>query len=133
MALTDNFEGNIQLGKSSNNSEFSHLRNSVSCILQDFSQYQMTIEENIEAGNIDYKFSDEQILELLEKVGLKDIRVGKIIRYAVPIYLVSARDKCLRGVGIQCSKVRPKLVDRELDRRGISTGGSTHERNSVAS
>lgn len=71
MALIDNFEGNIQLGKSARNSVFSQLRNSVSCILQDFSQYQMTIRENIEAGNTDYNFSDEQILELLEKVGLK--------------------------------------------------------------
>ncbi|MBL4937334.1 ABC transporter ATP-binding protein [Clostridium sp. YIM B02515] len=72
MALTDNFEGNIQLGKNSNNNEISHLRNSVSCILQDFSQYQMTIRENIEAGNSDYNFSDGEIIELLQKVGLNE-------------------------------------------------------------
>lgn len=71
MALTESFDGNIKVHENINNT-FSLLRNSISCILQDFSQYQMTIRENIEVGNIDHKFSDDEIIELLDKVGLKE-------------------------------------------------------------
>ncbi|MCM0647727.1 ATP-binding cassette domain-containing protein [Clostridium swellfunianum] len=71
MALTKNFDGNIEADKNSDN-VFSLLRNSISCILQDFSQYQMTIRENIEIGNIEYKFSDNEIIDFLDKVGLKE-------------------------------------------------------------
>jgi len=68
MALTDRYEGNITDGTKPVN-----LQNSISCILQDFAQYQMTIRENIEAGYVGHEFSDEEIMSILEKVGLKDV------------------------------------------------------------
>lgn len=67
MALTDKYEGSITDGVKAVN-----LRNSVSCILQDFAQYQMTIRENIEAGYAGHKFTDEEIWSILDMVGLKD-------------------------------------------------------------
>lgn len=72
MALTENFKGNIELFGENSQNTFSKLRNSVSCILQDFSQYQMTIRENIELGNINHNLNNEEIIELLDKVGLKE-------------------------------------------------------------
>lgn len=67
MGLTDQFNGSIldqegalDLGKS------------VTCIIQDFAQYQMTIRENIEMGDVDKSFTDAEIIDLLEKVGLKE-------------------------------------------------------------
>lgn len=67
MGLTDQFNGSIldqegalDLGKS------------VTCIIQDFAQYQMTIRENIEMGDVDKSFTDDEIIDLLEKVGLKE-------------------------------------------------------------
>lgn len=67
MGLTDQFSGSIvdkegalDLGKS------------VTCIIQDFSQYEMTIRENIEMGDTDKDFTDDEIIDLLEKVGLKE-------------------------------------------------------------
>lgn len=69
MSLTDNFTGSIRSG---DNDEVIDLQNSVSCILQDFAQYQMTVRENIEAGNPNCHFSDDEILEILDKVGLKE-------------------------------------------------------------
>lgn len=68
MALTDKFVGKITDGKKAIN-----LRNSISCILQDFAQYQMTIRENIEAGYAGCRLSDEEILSILDKVGLKEV------------------------------------------------------------
>ncbi|MDT8718396.1 ABC transporter ATP-binding protein [Clostridium sp. 19966] len=71
MALTDNFKGEITIGNKKL-SDMSSLRSSVSCILQDFAQYEMTIRDNIALGNIDHEFTEDEILELLEKVELKD-------------------------------------------------------------
>jgi ATP-binding cassette subfamily B protein len=73
MSLTENYSGNIKVDYSETmDSGFSKLRNSVSCILQDFSQYEITIRENIELGNIHHSFTDDEIIGLLEKVGLKN-------------------------------------------------------------
>lgn len=67
MSLTDQYEGSITDGTNP-----VKLRNSVSCILQDFAQYQMTIKENIQAGYSEHEFTEDEIISLLEKVGLKD-------------------------------------------------------------
>lgn len=77
MALTNPIEGEILVDWHSGVRAQSILRCSVSCILQDFAQYQMTIRENIEVGYDGHKFSDEEIWNLLDKVGLKE-RVEKL-------------------------------------------------------
>ena len=77
MALTNPIEGEILVNGHSGVRAQSILRFSVSCILQDFAQYQMTIRENIEVGYDGHKFSDEDIWNLLDKVGLKE-RVEKL-------------------------------------------------------
>lgn len=74
LSLTENYTGSITDG---NNTV--HLKNAASCILQDFAQYQMTIRENIEVGYIEHIFSDKDILDILEKVGLKE-KVEKLER-----------------------------------------------------
>ena len=66
MSLTDKFTGSLTSGGKS------CPKFSISCILQDFAQYQMTVKENIEAGNISKNFSDDEIIDLLNKVGLKE-------------------------------------------------------------
>lgn len=72
MALTSPANGEIIVdGHKGLNSE-AILRRSVSCILQDFAEYQMTIRENIEVGYENHDFSEEEIWTLLDKVGLKD-------------------------------------------------------------
>lgn len=68
MSLTDSYDGDLTDGE-----QPIGLRNSISCILQDFAQYQMTIKENIEAGYAGHEFTDEEIISILDKVGLKDI------------------------------------------------------------
>ena len=72
MSITDSFEGSIHTGAERPDRAFHRLRNSVACILQDFAQYELTIRENIELGNVNHKFTDEEILSLLQKVGLRD-------------------------------------------------------------
>lgn len=67
MGLSDKF-----LGKMTDGTKSIHLKNSVSCILQDFAQYQMTIRENIEMGYPEYKFTKEEIEKIVEQVGLKE-------------------------------------------------------------
>lgn len=67
LSLTDHFKGSI-----SGNGRTIDLSNSVSCILQDFAQYQMTVRENIEAGAPDRSFTEEELMSILDKVGLKD-------------------------------------------------------------
>jgi ATP-binding cassette subfamily B protein len=77
MALTNATSGEIVVDGHKGLKAESILRNSVSCILQDFAQYQMTIRENIEVGYENHKFSEEEIWSLLDKVGLKE-RVLKL-------------------------------------------------------
>jgi len=77
MALTDPTNGEIIVDGQKGLKAESILRSSVSCILQDFAQYQMTIRENIEVGYENHKFSEEEIWNLLDKVGLKE-RVQKL-------------------------------------------------------
>lgn len=63
MSLTKQYQGNVTQG----------IERSVSCIIQDFAQYQMTVRENIAMGYPEKNFSDNEIFELLEQVGLKEI------------------------------------------------------------
>ncbi|MGL5347779.1 MAG: ATP-binding cassette domain-containing protein, partial [Peptostreptococcaceae bacterium] len=67
--LIYDYQGSIYDGE-----ELIVLKHFVSCINQDFAQYQMTIKENIAAGNPEKDFTDEEITKLINKVGL-----GKII------------------------------------------------------
>jgi ATP-binding cassette subfamily B protein len=69
LSLTDNYFGSITNGETG---EKIDLSKSASCILQDFAQYQMTVKENIEAGFAGKSFDDDEILEILDKVGLKE-------------------------------------------------------------
>jgi ATP-binding cassette subfamily B protein len=73
MALTNPTEGEIIVDGHKGIKAGSILRSSVSCILQDFAQYQMTIRENIEVGYANHKFTEDEIWSLLNKVGLKEI------------------------------------------------------------
>ena len=70
LSLTDSYFGAITDEKTG---EKIDLSNSASCILQDFAQYQMTVKENIEAGLAGKNFEDEEIIDILDKVGLKEI------------------------------------------------------------
>ena len=70
LSLTDNYSGSITDGDTGKKIDLSK---SVSCILQDFAQYQMTVKENIEAGFTDKQFTDNEIIEILDEVGLKEI------------------------------------------------------------
>ena len=70
LSLTNNYSGSIT---DSITGEIIDLSKSASCILQDFAQYQMTVKENIEVGCADKKFEDDEIIEILDKVGLKEI------------------------------------------------------------
>jgi ATP-binding cassette subfamily B protein len=70
LSLTDNYSGEItdsEIGAKID------LSNSASCILQDFTQYQMTVKENIEVGFVHKMFEDDEIINILDKVGLKEI------------------------------------------------------------
>jgi ATP-binding cassette subfamily B protein len=70
LSLTDNYSGSITNGETD---EKIDLSKSASCILQDFAQYQMTVKENIEAGFTGKSFNDDEIIEILNRVGLKEI------------------------------------------------------------
>lgn len=91
MSLTDQFEGSITDGINPIN-----LRKSISCILQDFAQYQMTIKENIQAGYCEHDFTDDEIISLLHKVGLKDV----ILKFEKGIHTLLGQI----GSGIELSK-----------------------------
>lgn len=70
--LTKKYDGDILVNGHSINNEMGILKNSISCIFQDFLQYSFTIKQNISLGNINKEFTDEEIEEILDKVGLLD-------------------------------------------------------------
>lgn len=70
--LSKKYDGDIIVNGEVINSEMGVLKNSTSCIFQDFLQYAFTIRENICLGNIKKSFSDEEIEDILQKVGLLD-------------------------------------------------------------
>lgn len=47
-------------------------RRHISCILQDFAQYQMSIRENIRAGCVEREMTDDDIYGLLREVGMEE-------------------------------------------------------------
>ena len=57
-------------GSITDNSQSSFFHPCVSCVIQDFAQYQMTVRENIAAGNTAKDFSDAEIWSLLKQVGM---------------------------------------------------------------
>jgi len=70
MELTKRYDGRIKVDGRSINDETGILRNSASCIFQDFAEYQLTIKENIQLGDIHRIVSDDEVIEILKKVGL---------------------------------------------------------------
>ena len=70
--LTKKYEGNIIVNGEVINDEMGILKNSISCIFQDFLQYSFTIKQNVCLGNINKDFTDEEVEEILDKVGLLD-------------------------------------------------------------
>lgn len=70
--LTKNYQGDVIVNGEVINDEMGILKNSTSCIFQDFLQYSFTIRENVCLGNKNKEFTDEEIEEILNKVGLLD-------------------------------------------------------------
>ena len=63
--LSKKYDGDIIVNGEVINSEMGVLKNSTSCIFQDFLQYSFTIKQNICLGNINKEFSDEEIENIL--------------------------------------------------------------------
>lgn len=72
MELTKRYDGLVRVNGKNVNEETGILKNSASCIFQDFAEYQLTIKENIQLGNINRVISNQEIDEILLKVGLFD-------------------------------------------------------------
>ena len=70
--LSKKYDGDIIVNNEVINGEMGILKNSTSCIFQDFLQYSFTIRQNICLGNINKEFTDEEIEGILDKVGLLD-------------------------------------------------------------
>lgn len=66
--IIDVKDGNVLIGCRSNASK----QNLISVIYQDFIHYQLNIKDNIQFGNTLRTLTDEEILDLLEKVDLKN-------------------------------------------------------------
>ena len=67
--LFTDYEGNMQLSAEDGRPLS---RVSVSCLLQEFCRYQMTIRENIEIGNSGQPLPEETLQEIIKKVELTD-------------------------------------------------------------
>lgn len=72
MELSKKYQGEILVNHENINESLGVLRNSCSCIFQDFLQYQFSIKENIIIGDKSREISDEEIYEILKNVGLYD-------------------------------------------------------------
>ena len=70
MELSKNYIGDIQVNGKSLNDSIGILRNSCSCIFQDFLEYQFSVKENIALGDISREITDEEIWDILKSVGL---------------------------------------------------------------
>lgn len=68
--LTKKYQGEIIVNGKIINDEMGTIKNSTSCIFQDFLQYSFTIKQNICLGNLEKDFTDEEIENILDKVGL---------------------------------------------------------------
>ncbi len=65
--LLTEYEGQVAYGEGPG-----VLKNSVSCIQQNFARYQMTIRENIQVGAADRELGETEIYDILDRVGLKE-------------------------------------------------------------
>jgi len=72
MELSKKYSGEVIVNNKNIISDLGVLRNSCSCIFQDFLQYQFTIKENIIIGDLSREISDEEINQILKNVGLFD-------------------------------------------------------------
>ena len=70
LELSKTYTGDIKVNNLNINNELGLLRNSCTCIFQDFVQYQFSIKNNISFNNSD--ISNDKIIEMLNIVGLKD-------------------------------------------------------------
>jgi len=71
MELTKRYDGRIKVNDYNIDDELGIIRNSASCIYQDFSEYQVTIRDNIRLGDLKRDIEDKEVWTILEKVGLK--------------------------------------------------------------
>jgi len=70
--LSKRYEGKVFVNGKCINNEMGIIRNSTSTIFQDFVEFQLTIRENIQLGDITRDISDNEIWDILEKVKLKE-------------------------------------------------------------
>ena len=70
--LTKKYEGDITVNGNSINKKLGILRKNCICIFQDFTNYQLTIKENIILGNGMEDVEDDEIWDVLNKVGIKE-------------------------------------------------------------
>ena len=72
--LLDSYDGNYQLNdKLSQAYEKPELYNMYSYASQDFIKYPFSIRDNVQFGDIDQKFSDDQLLNALDKSGFDNV------------------------------------------------------------
>lgn len=76
MELSKKYQGDIFVNGENINNTLGILRNSCSCIFQDFIEYQFSIRENIALGDINREITDDEVWEILDHVGMKDFVMG---------------------------------------------------------
>src|SRR5690554_6051428 len=76
MELSKSYEGDVIVNQENLNDSLGILRNSCSCIFQDFLEYQFTIKENIALGDSSREIDDEEIWDVLKSVGLDEFVRG---------------------------------------------------------
>lgn len=68
LGVLEQYRGSITYGKDNTS-----LQNSIAFILQNYTQYQMSIRDNIQAGCIKQRMSDEEMYRILSLVGLEEV------------------------------------------------------------
>lgn len=71
--LTKRYTGEIMVNGKNIQQSLGVLRNSTSIIFQDFQEYQMTIKENIQLGDITREIDDQEIITLLKTVKMYEV------------------------------------------------------------
>ncbi|QVK18414.1 ABC transporter ATP-binding protein [Mycoplasmatota bacterium] len=72
MELSKKYQGDIFVNDQNINDTIGILRNSCSCIFQDFLEYQFSIKENIALGDLSRDLTDEEVWRILNDVGLAE-------------------------------------------------------------
>lgn len=70
--LSKRYTGTIKVNNQPIDHTMGVLRNSISCIFQDFVEFQVSIRENVSIGDVTRDISDDEIWEILDKVKLKE-------------------------------------------------------------